>query len=87
MTRKNPLLGGHGMMWETSLVMAINEHWTDLSRVDAIKDSPLSHQLKDQSEERLQAIKTANAAFGREMLDLAAERLSKVAQDLLKVEP
>ena len=55
--------------------------------MDAIKDSPLSHQLKDQSEERLQAIKTANAAFGREMLDLAAERLSEVAQDLLKTEP
>jgi creatinine amidohydrolase len=84
MTRKDPLLGGHGMMWETSLVMAINERWTDLSRVDAIKDSPLSHQLKNQSSERLQAIKTANAAFGREMLDLAAQHLGKIAQELLK---
>ena len=84
MTRKDPLLGGHGMMWQTSLVMAINERWTDLSRVDAIKDSPLSHQLKDQSSERLQAIETANAAFGREMLDLAAQHLGKIAQELLK---
>ena len=84
MTRKDPLLGGHGMMWRRPWSWPSTAAWTDLSRVDAIKDSPLSHQLKDQSSERLQAIKTANAAFGREMLDLAAQHLGKISQELLK---
>jgi len=80
--KEQPLLGGHGMMWETSIVMAIHEHWVDLGRVDRIKGSPLSHQLKDQPPERIEAIKKANAAFGNQFLNLAAERLAKLAADL-----
>ena len=82
--REQPLLGGHGMMWETSIVMALHEHWVDLSRVNRIKDSPLSHQFKDQSAERIEAAKTANAALGNRFLNLAAERLNQLAADLLK---
>ena len=82
--QEQPLLGGHGMMWETSITMALHEHWVDLSRVSRIKDSPLSHQLKGQSAERIEAIKTANAAFGNRFLDLAAERLNQLAADLLE---
>jgi hypothetical protein len=63
--------------------MALNEHWVDLSRVDRIQDSPLSHQLKNQSPERIAAIETANAALGNQFLDLAAERMAKLAADLL----
>jgi creatinine amidohydrolase len=81
---EQPLLGGHGMMWETSITMALNEHWVDLSRVDRIQDSPLSHQLKNQSPERIEAIKTANAAVGNRFLNLAAERMAKLAADLLQ---
>ncbi len=84
MGKEQPLVGGHGMMWETSIVMAIHEHWVDLSRVDRIKDSPLSHQLKGQSGERIEAIKKANAAFGNRFLNLAADRLAKMAADLGK---
>ena len=71
------------MMSETSLVMAINRHWVDLARVSRIKGSPLSHQLKDQSIERLDAIRTANAGYGNKLLDLAADRLAKLAREKL----
>jgi creatinine amidohydrolase len=82
--KEQPLLGGHGMMWETSIVMAIHEHWVDLGRVDRIKDSPLSHQLKGQPAEKIEAIKKANAAFGNRYLNLAADRLAELAAELGK---
>jgi len=78
-----PLISGHGMMSETSLVLAINRPWVDLDRVSRIKESPLSHQLKDQSTERLDAIRTANAGYGNKLLDLAADRLAKLAKEKL----
>jgi creatinine amidohydrolase/Fe(II)-dependent formamide hydrolase-like protein len=81
---KQPLIGGHGMMLETSIVRALHEHWVDLSRVERIKDSPISHQLKNQSSERLAAIRTANAELGNWFLNLAAERLAELAVQLLK---
>jgi creatinine amidohydrolase/Fe(II)-dependent formamide hydrolase-like protein len=84
MDKEQPLVGGHGMMWETSIVMALHEHWVDLSRVGRIKDSPLSHQLKGQPPNKIEAIKTANAAFGNRFLDLAAQRLTRLAADLHK---
>jgi len=86
LNKEQPLVGGHGTMWETSLVMAIHENWVDLSRVDRIKDSPISHQLKRLSPAKLDAIKSANAAFGERYLSQAAERLAKQAVDML-IEP
>lgn len=80
--KEQPLLGGHGMMWETSIVLALHEHWVDLGRVSRIKDSPLSHQLKNQSPERLEAIRNANAALGNRFLNLAGERMAKLAAEL-----
>jgi hypothetical protein len=63
--------------------MALHEHWADLDRVPRIKDSPLSHQLKNQPAEKLEAIRTANAALGHRMLNLAAERLANLGRQLL----
>jgi hypothetical protein len=71
------------MMWETSLVRAINPNWTDLSRVDAIRSSPISHQLKDQPVENLNAIKLANPEHGDYFLNAAADRLAKMAREAL----
>jgi len=82
--KQQPLAGGHGMMWETSIVMALNEHWVDLSRVDRILSSPLTHQLKKQPPQRIAAIKSASAEFGNRYLNLAAERLANRAAELLK---
>ena len=78
-----PLWGGHGTMWETSIVMALHEDWVDLSRIDRIQDSPISHQLKDLPPAKLAAIKSANAALGNRYLDLAAQQLARRATDLL----
>ncbi|MBM4091267.1 MAG: creatininase family protein [Planctomycetes bacterium] len=83
MDEEHPLWGGHGAMWETSILRALNEQWVDLSRVDRIQESPISHQLKDLSPEKIQAIKLANVEFGNRYLDLAAERAAKLASDLL----
>jgi hypothetical protein len=44
----------------------------------------LSHQLKDQAPERIEAIKTADPAVGNRFLNLAAERMVKLAADLLR---
>jgi len=78
-----PTVAGHGTMSETSLVMAINPNWVDLSRVPYIKDSPISHQLKDLPAEHLANIRTANAEYGNKLLDLAADRLVKLANERL----
>jgi hypothetical protein len=85
--RAQPVSSGHGMMWGTSLVKAINPAWVDVSRVDAIKASPLSHPLKDQPASKLEALKQANAALGNRFLDLAAERLTQLARDSMGTRP
>ncbi len=82
-TKKNPLIAGHGMMWETSGVMAMHPEWVDLPRAKRIRSSPLPSQLKKQTQERLDCIATANAEFGNRLYNLAAERLAKLAQEML----
>lgn len=68
MDEEHPLWGGHGTMWETSMLRALNEQWVDFSRVDHIQESAISHQLKDLSPEKIQAIKLANVEFGNRYL-------------------
>ncbi|MBI5724417.1 MAG: creatininase family protein [Planctomycetes bacterium] len=79
----SPAITGHGMMSETSIMMAIDRRWVDLARVSRIKDSPISHQLKDRPAEHIAVIRTANADYGNELLDLAAERLARTGRRLL----
>ena len=81
---KDPTISGHGMMWETSLVMALRPDWVDLERVQRIEESPLPSQLKGQPVEKLARIAAANPEFGNRMLDLAAERMAKLAQEMLE---
>jgi creatinine amidohydrolase/Fe(II)-dependent formamide hydrolase-like protein len=81
--KKSPLGTGHGMMWETSLVMAIRPDWVDLPRARRIKESPLPSQLKDQPQEKLDFIATANAELGNRAINLAAERAAKLAREML----
>jgi hypothetical protein len=63
--------------------MVIHKHWVDLSRVDRIKTSPISHQLKNQPPANLEAVKSANAERGNRLLNLAAERVAKLATEML----
>lgn len=85
--KEDPLGTGHGMKWETSIVMALHPEWVDLPRAKRIKDHALPSQLKKQSQERMDHIATANAELGNRVLNLAAERAAKLAQDMLKPEP
>ena len=85
--KEDPLGTGHGMKWETSIVMALHPEWVDLPRAKRIKDYERPSQLKKQSQERIDHIATANAELGNRILNLAAERAAKLAQDMLKPEP
>jgi len=85
--KQDPLGMGHGMKWETSIVMALHPEWVDLPRAKRIKEHALPSQLKNQSQERIDHIATANAELGNRILNLAAERTAKLAQEMLKPEP
>ena len=49
--KKYPLCTGHGMMLETSLMMATHPDLVDLPRAKRIKDYPLDSQLKNEPQE------------------------------------
>ena len=74
---------GHGMMWETSLVMALSEDWVDLPRAARIRASDRPSQLKPQSDEAIAKIAEANADLGNRLLDAAAAKLSAIAERML----
>jgi hypothetical protein len=82
---KDPMISGHGMMWETSLVMAFRSDWVDLERAQRIEASPLPSQLKGQPAEKIARIAAANSDFGNRMLNLAAEQMAKLAQEMLEM--
>lgn len=83
--KAHPLGSGHGMQWETSLVMAIRSDWVDPPRARRIRENKLPSQLKKQPQERLDYIATdANAELGNRALNLAAQRAAKLATDMLK---
>jgi len=80
---RNPGIQGHGLMDETSMHMAVREDWVDLSRVDRIDESPIPSQVKGQSDEKLAKLKTANVEFGNRLLNAGAEKLAKMALEML----
>ena len=81
---EHPGATGHGMLWETSLVMAMRPDWVEAERARHIKTNPLDSQLKGQPEERLEEIAvSAGADWGRHWLDQAAERLAEISRALL----
>jgi creatinine amidohydrolase/Fe(II)-dependent formamide hydrolase-like protein len=82
-TKKNPASSGHGMMWETSLVMAMHPDWVDLPRAQRIQKYPLDSQLKGQPQKAIDCIATANAELGNRMLDTAAQRAANLAKGML----
>ncbi len=83
--KAHPLGAGHGMQWETSLVMALRKDWVDAPRARRIKENKLPSQLKKQAQERLDYIATdANAELGNRALNLAAERAAQLATDMLR---
>jgi hypothetical protein len=57
--------------------------WVDLARVDRIDKSPIPSQVKGQSDEKLAKLKAANAEFGNRLINTGAEKLAKLALEML----
>ena len=70
----DPLAGGHGTLWETSLIMALRPEWVDLERFRRIDESPLPSQLKGGGE-RNARIAEASVEMGEEVLAAALKSL------------
>ena len=68
--------------------LAVNPRTVDLSRAEHIQQSPLPSQLKEPMTrpEHIPTIKEANPKLGDQMLNIAAERLAKIAEQLLSGE-
>jgi len=70
------------MMDETSMNMAVRKDWVDLPRSKRINESSISSQLKGQPQVKLDKIASANVEFGNRMLNIAAERIAKIAKNI-----
>ncbi len=82
---KDPNLGGHGAMWETSMIAAVRPDFVDVARAARIMDSPLPSILKAHaSPEEIAHIADANPEFGERLLNIAAERIAKAAMEMLE---
>ena len=79
----DPRVMGHGAMWETSQVLAVNPDWADPSRSARTFDTPIPSQLKSNPPEVIARIPEANAVLGNRILDGTAALLSDEAQRLL----
>lgn len=82
-SKREPLAMGHGMMWETSLMMAVHPDWADLPRAQRIKDGPLLSQLSNQPQPAIDYIAKANAEYGNRAITLAAQKAAELARGLL----
>jgi len=82
--RKDPNLGGHGAMLETSMIAAVRPDFVDVVRAARITASPLPSHLKAASPEEIAHIAEANPEFGERLLNIAAERIAKVAMEMLE---
>ncbi len=81
--KKYPLCGGHGMMMETSLMLATHPDLVDLPRAKRLKDYPRDSQLKSEPQNKIDRIATANAEVGNLQLNEAARRAAKLATGML----
>ena len=79
----DPTCGGHGGMWESSLVMACRSDWADLSRPEAVAEAPFASQLQDMTPAGLTCIRNTNVELGERLLDAATSRAVEKARALL----
>ena len=83
LAREIPGSGGHGTMWETSLIMATAPGYTDLPRAERILSDPRPSQLQGNSPEVIARIQDANAELGEKTLQLTVDRVVVKAAELL----
>ena len=75
--------GRHGGRWETSMNMALNPEYVDLSRVRHIEHSPMPSQLKGLDEANLGDIENSSLEFGEKLLSTFAQRLANEVRRIL----
>ncbi|MCE5240760.1 creatininase family protein [bacterium] len=83
LARETPGSGGHGVMWETSLIMATAPGYTDLPRAERILGHPRRSQLQANRPEIIAGIQQANVELGEKTLQLTVERVVAKAEELL----
>jgi creatinine amidohydrolase/Fe(II)-dependent formamide hydrolase-like protein len=71
--KADPLSGGHGTHWETSLVMAIRPGWVDLSRLPHLADTSWPSQLRANRPEVYAHIADANPELGEKIVQALVE--------------
>jgi creatinine amidohydrolase/Fe(II)-dependent formamide hydrolase-like protein len=79
---KEPRIGDHGMMWETSMVAAIRPDWVEVKRAKRITECPLPSQLKGAPPDDIAYVAYANPEYGKMLLNVAAECLAKLAKEM-----
>ncbi|MGD9519513.1 MAG: creatininase family protein [Armatimonadota bacterium] len=80
---EDPAVGGHGGMWESSLVMAVCPDWADLDRAERVMDAPFTSQLQKMSAAGLARIRDASVELGERLLGAAARKAAEHARRLL----
>jgi creatinine amidohydrolase/Fe(II)-dependent formamide hydrolase-like protein len=80
---RDPRVMGHGTMWETSQVLAVNPDLADPPRSARTFETPIPSQLKDNPPEVIARIPEANTALGSRILDETAALLADEARRLL----
>ena len=79
---RDPLAGGHGTLWETSLIMALRPDWVELEDWRRIDESPLPSQLKGGGAAN-EKIAEASVEMGEQVLAAGVESLVRHARELL----
>jgi creatinine amidohydrolase/Fe(II)-dependent formamide hydrolase-like protein len=80
---RDGISGGHGCMWETSLMMALAPDKVHLPRAQEILQNPLKSQLQANSPEVIAQIAHANAELGEESLRRLVDTVAQKASELL----
>ena len=75
--------GRHGGRWETSMNMALNPEFVDLSRVRQIEPSPIPSQLKGLDEANIGDIEKSSVEFGEKLMSTSAQRLANEVRRIL----
>ncbi len=76
---------GHGGMWETSMNMAVNPAFVDLSRTDGPAGGwPAYPGFEKYPDELREAVMHSNLPFGNQLIDVSARAMAEIASTLLQ---
>lgn len=74
---------GHGGMWETSMNMAVNPEFVDLSRTNGPANGVWPADCQKFPDKLLEAVMQSNLEFGNKLVDVSAQAVAEAALKLL----